>query len=229
MSVAIIEHYLSGAEVHVLLATDGEATDATDILNGNQLSAWWGLPHSPADEHYAPLSPANTAAARVRELYNALECMTSGAAGSLTLHRAELPDGKVTVEDAQLALLTLCNDIAPGGAVRIKGHTYMPELETHPDHLAVGKALKNLTTYSPTRFSDRRHYIMPGNWTNPNLSLIAHSWDNPTDANIAARARNAGRAYGAWAPAEGMYAIGMHSINSWFDIIMSNPRCMYHA
>lgn len=227
--VSIVKHVAAGQDVHVLLMTDGEKTGVTAMLNGLALSDWWGVPHIPSAEGYATLSAGDVADARLRELANSIDALSSGLPGTLTLHSAYLPDGGVTTADAQLAILSICNGIAPGGAVRLKGHTYVQQLDGHPDHIAVGEALKNLSAYDPARFGDRRHYIEPINWTSPSLSLVAHAWDNATDAGTRARAINACRAYGAWAPAEGMFAIGMHSVPDWFATVIANPRSMYHS
>lgn len=229
MGVAVAEHLAAGQDVHVVLVTDGEASGVLDYLNGGRLSTWWQVMHVPSAECYSPLTRDELAAARVREAANALDCLASGLPGTLTLHRAQLPDGLVTVDAAQAAILAVCDEIAPGGPVRIKGHTWISQLDSHPDHIAVGAALKNLSAADPVRFSDRRHYILPGYWTDPDLPLaVGRSWDNPTNADIAGRARNAARAYGAWAPDRDSYAIGMHSINAWFDTIIATPKCMVH-
>lgn len=227
MSVPIAEHLASGQDVHVLWMTDGEGTSTINALNGSGIAAWWGVQHVPAAEGYATLTPADIAAARVAESTTAVRCLAAGLSGSLTLHRAQLPDGGVTAAAAQAAILAVADAIAPGGPVRLKGHSSI--VDNHPDHLAIGSALVALSGSDPVRFSDRRHYILPGYWTDSRLSLVAESWDTPASGDITARVRNAIRAYGAWSPSQGSYAIGYHSTPTWFDTIAAAPKSMVHA
>lgn len=228
MGVALAEHLAAGQDVHVLLVTDGEGSAVLGDLNGSTLCTWWGVLHNPAAEGYAPLTAADLAAARVREATQACRSLAVGFTGSLTVHRAQLPDGGVTVVAAQQAILDVCDQIAPGGVVRLKGHTWKTAYEAHPDHLAVGNALLNLSSADPARFSDRRHYIEPGYWPTGTLPA-GFSWDTPTDSTISGRVKNACRAYSAWAPAVGSYAIGWHSKSDWFTTIQSTPKCLVHS
>jgi LmbE family N-acetylglucosaminyl deacetylase len=226
MSTAIAEHVAAGQEVHCLLLTDGEGSGALATLNGTATNSWWGVPHVPAAEGYSPLTPATLAAARIAEARTALACLSAGLSGSLTLHQAGLPDGGVTSVAAQAAILAVADAIAPGGPVRLKGHS--PTVDNHSDHVAAGQALKALKLADPARFGDLRHYILPTYWADSRLSLVTESWDAPTNAAISSRVRNAIRSYGAWAPQQGAYAIGYHSVASMLDQLAANPRCLVH-
>lgn len=227
MGVAIAEHAAAGYDVHVLLMTDGEASSVRDALNGTgPINPWWGVAHDPVREGYAPLFALDLAAARVIEAETA--CVALGGPTGVTVHRASLPDGAVTVAAAQAAILALCDSLTTG-PVRLKGHTFWPALESHTDHLAVGLALANLTAYDASRFADRRHYVLPGGWAATGAGLPIRSWDTPTDATIRAQAVNATRAYMAWAPHLGAYAVGYHSKSDWLSLIASSPKCQVHA
>ncbi|WP_196279342.1 PIG-L deacetylase family protein [Catellatospora vulcania] len=226
MSTAIAEHVAAGQDVHVLLLTDGEGSGTINVINGTTTSPWWGNRHVPTAEGYAPLTATTLAAARVIEAQTALRCLAAGLPGTLTVHRASLPDGAVTSATAQAAIVAVADQIAPGGVVRLKGHS--PTVDNHADHLAAGQAMVALATSNPARFSDRRHYILPMYWTDSRLSLVTESWDGPTDAGIAARVRAAVRSYGAWSPAQGSYAIGYHSVATMLDQLMSTPKCLQH-
>lgn len=227
MSTALAEHLQAGQDVHVLWMTDGEATGVINPLNGVGTNAWWGVQHVPAAEGYATLTSTDIAAARIAESTTAVRCLSAGLPGTLTLHRAQLPDGGVTAAVAQAAILAVADVIAPGAPVRLKGHSQI--VDNHPDHLAVGQALVALSNADPARFGDRRHYILPGYWSDSRLSQVAEAWDTPADSGITARVRNAIRAYGAWSPAAGSYAIGYHSTAAWFDQLDATPKCMFHA
>lgn len=227
MGVAIAEHVAAGQDVHLLWLTRGEASGVLAEINGVGVLPWWGIQHQPAAEGYAPLDPAGLGAARIAEALVATRCLSAGLPGTLTPHEAGLPDGAVTVPDAQAAILDLADAIAPGGPVRLKGHTHVSELEPHPDHRAAGEALRALAQADPSRFGDVRHYLLPNHWSDPDLTLVAESTDQPANAGIAARAVNACRAFAAWAPPHS-FAIGMHSVSSLFNTLMATPKCVYH-
>lgn len=225
MGVPLVEHLASGQDVHVLLLTDGEATGAIDVLNGVGVSSWWAVQHVPALEGYPVLDPAGIVAARAAEHATALTSMAAGQPGTLTHHEAHLPDGGVTKAAAYAAILAVCDQVAPGQPVRIKGHS--PVVDNHPDHVACGQALVQLSADDPARFSDRRHYVLPAYWSDPRLAQVTHSWDNPGSPDIAARAVNACRAYGAWAPPVRL-AVGWHSVPGMFATLMVTPKALMH-
>jgi Uncharacterized proteins, LmbE homologs len=227
--VPIAEHVAAGHEVHVLWLTRGEASAVLNMLNGVTTSTWWGLLHRPVDEGYLPLDPITFASARIAEATAAVRCLSSGL-GTVGLHEGGLPDGGVTQAAAEAAILATVAVIAPlGEPVRLKGHTWMPQLDNHPDHVAVGAAIKALGTTDPVHFGDRRYYILPFYWADPDLTLVAEVWDSPAATDdIADRAINAIRCFGAWAPDRGSYAIGEHSVSSWFATLRATPRSMVH-
>lgn len=234
MSAAIVAHVAAGQDVHVLVLTDGDASGVRPVLNGTGVNPWWGVQHSPAGEGYVPLDTAAFAAARVRELETALRSMATGLAGTLTVHRAGLGDQTLTQASATAAILAVCDVIDPGAAVgvRLKGHTWVSQLDANPDHVAIGAAVRQLAIDQPARFGAAvggpRYYILPGYWSDPDLSLVDERWDTPADAGMSARARNAARAYAAWAPEQGRYAVGWHSTTGWFEALSAAPKSMYH-
>ncbi|WP_155369263.1 PIG-L deacetylase family protein [Catellatospora vulcania] len=228
MSVAIAEACAAGRDVHVLLLTDGERSGALAVLNGTVLSPWWGSLHRPAVEGYAPFTAATMAAARVTEARNAVAALSSGLPGRLTLHRALLPDGAVTVAAARLAVLSAADRIAPGAPVALRVHSDV--FDYHRDHVAAGAACRALRLSSPGRFGDLRYYVEPPDWMDTRLGRVRRTWDTPATPDIAARATAAYRAYGTWAPAAGTFAIGYHSVYAThFVPLLANPRCMSHV
>lgn len=220
MGVAIAEHAAAGQDVHVLWLTRGDASNVRSQLNGTTASTWWGLTHDPAVEGYAPLSAAEFAAARIAEATNAIRCM-----GDVIIHEAGLADGQVTQADAEDAIVAVADQIAPGGAVRLKTHSHI--VDNHPDHLAAGNAVLALGDADPARFDDRRYYVLPIYWDDPRLSQVSESWDGPGSAEIAARVVNACRSYGAWSPPH-TYAVGHHSVPGLWPPLMAQPRCLVH-
>lgn len=228
MGVAIAEHVAAGHDVHLLWLTRGEDSIALDYINGDSPSGWWVVPHHPDVEGYAPLDPESFGAARIAEATAAVRALTSGL-GSVTLHEAGLADGSLTSVAVRDVISDLADEIAPGSSpVRLKAHTWVPQLDVHPDHLAAGSAVKALATADPSRFGDRRHYLLPGYWADPDLTLVSEVTDNPANGGIAARAVNAARSFAAWAPDRGSYAIGMHSRPDWFATVTQAPKCVFH-
>lgn len=224
MGVALAEHVAFGRDVHVLWLTDGGTTSARDALNGSSTSSWWGMLHHPAAEGYATLSEQDVADARIRESDNAVRLLATP--GSVTVHRAHLPDGVYSQSDAQAAIVAVADLIAPGAAVHIKTHSHL--VDNHPDHLAAGNAAKALNAADPTRYPAVRYYVLSTYWADARLSQVADSYDLPTDAGITQRVRNACRAYGAWAPQQGLFAVGMHSVSGLFAALDANPRSLVH-
>lgn len=221
MGVAIAEH--AGQDVHVLLLTRGEASSVRQRLNGEWGAApFWGVLHDPVGEGYEPLDPDAFGKARVNEAMTALRCLSTSA---IIVHEAVLPDGGLTKQSAQAAMLAVADLIAPGAPVRIKTHTHI--VDNHPDHLAAGAAARQLKADNPARFSDLRQYILPTYWTDTRLSQVAETWDTPANSGIKARAINACRSYGAWAPPHA-FAIGFHSSYNTFSQLIANPKCLYH-
>lgn len=226
MGVAIAEHCAAGRDVHVLLLTDGGTTSARDAINGVTTSTWWGVKHTPAAEGYAPLSVQDCADARVREFTNSVRLLGAGYPGPLTIHRAQLQDGAVTQVAAESAILTVADAIAPGGAVHLKTHSW--HVENHADHLAAGSAIKALAASDPARFAHPRYYVLSTYFSDPRLGAVADSFDYPTDSGVTQRVRNAIRAYAAWAPAQGLYAVGWHSVSGLFVTLDAQPRSLVH-
>lgn len=225
--VPLVEHLAAGQDVHVLFLTRGEASGVLPILNGTGASAWWGVLHDPVAEGYAPLGLPELVAAREQEARTALRALGSGLPGTLTIYQADLPDGGVTVAAAQAEILAVADAIAPGGAVRLKTHSWV--VDSHPDHLAAGQAARALKLSDPVRFGDVRYYIEPPYWSSPLLSQVTESWDTP-GPGVAVRVVNACRSYGAWSPSLGSYAIGYHSVyGSHFAPLLANVRSMVHS
>jgi hypothetical protein len=218
-------------DVHVLLLTDGGATSARGRVNGTSGSGlfWNNITHDPVLEGYDPLMVEDVGVARQNEFIAA--CAALGVPLS-HLHFAGLPDGPggVVVAAAQAAILAVCDEIAPGGPVRLKGHTYVTGLDDDANHLAAGTAQRNLWLADPTRFSDSHHYVLWEAYGTRTAALAAVSatYDNPNTVDIGSRAKNASTCYGAWQPHFGAYALGQHSTYSYHAALRANPRSLVH-
>jgi LmbE family N-acetylglucosaminyl deacetylase len=223
MGVAIAEHVAAGRDVHVLWMTGGGQTGARKLVNGTGTSPWWGTQHDPAAEGYPALTFEECAAARLREARNAVRCLASP--GTVTVHEAGYASESVQTFDQEQAVTAIEAVVDQIGPAHIKGHTWL--VDNHADHLAVGGAIKALAQADPSRYLLPRYYVQATYWSDPRLAQVADSWDNPTNAGITARVRNAIRAYGSWSPPY-TYAIGRHSVPGLFDTIDAAPKCLYH-
>ena len=231
MAVAIAHEVRAGQNVHVAWLTAGTSSAVRDVLNGLEPSDYWGtVRHDPATEGYQPLDIGAFGRARLNEAGNAVRQLATGYAGSLTIHDGlGLIDGQVTVADAQRLIIALCRRVAGQGPVRMRTHTWQPELDEHPDHLAAGAAVRSLQAADPATFGDVRYYVLPDRWTDAERSPVDPRWESPADSGVTARVINACRAYNAWSPAQGTFAIGYHSVPEFFDQLVGQPRSLYHT
>ncbi|WP_341719927.1 PIG-L family deacetylase [Micromonospora sp. FIMYZ51] len=217
----IAEHVAAGRDVHILLLTRGERSVVLEALNGGPAVGWWGVRHDPAVEGYEPLTEADFGAARYRELVAAVGCMGVPAD---KIHEAGLPNEGVTINSAKAAIVATANQIGGDVGLWAPSHT----VDNHTDHLAAGRAVRQLGTDDPVRWWDRRYYVLPMYWSDARLSQVDWWWDTPNNADVAARARNAVRAYQGWSPRTGSYAIGWQSTYAPFRTIEQTPKSMVH-
>jgi LmbE family N-acetylglucosaminyl deacetylase len=200
-------HVLAGREVHLVSASDGSTSTIRAALNGETSNGWWGGYHYPEREQIpAPLSPADFASARDRELMTAavqlgirpenvhLELATRGS--SITVAQAE-------------ALIRRYEDLYPGA-----GHYTMHWLDPDPTHSALGQALRNLALYESETFKDCR-WIVRTSQAGSVPGAVEYVVPSTLKAQTWHMARCAAKCFGAWAPPE-YYGIGQHSVPSDF-------------
>lgn len=210
----IAHHAMAGREVHIVLATDGSTTGVRDMVNGVRVSGWWGGYHYPYSEGYedlAPLSAADMAAARDREL--------AAAAGELGVRPANLhlrQDVRVTnltAADAVDLIIEYAN-LLPG-----TGHYAMHWEDTDPNHAALGAALRDLYLSGDPRFSDARWVVRYSQQATLGEPYVIS--DPTTSDNAKFMAKKAALAYRSWAPRQGLFAVGYHSVSSQFAYVES--------
>lgn len=221
MGVPIAEN--PNREVHVLILTAGTGSGALAMINGQAPSTWWGGTHNPAAEGYSPLSTTEFGQARQAEAVNAVAALRPG--DPATVHLGNLVDGQVSITDARMAILAVADSIS-SGPVWLKGHTYLTSVENHPDHLAVGNAIALLAGQFPTRFGNRRYYILPAYWTNV-PAITGKAWDYPDNAVIWNQVEDGISAYAWWNPPNS-YAIGAHSVPAMFNTLALSPKSLVH-
>jgi hypothetical protein len=231
MASAICKHLAAspGQDIHVMLATKGEASAALNKINGLSASPFWNnILHVPAAEGYSEFDAVTFGDARLLEEWAAMRTLSAGLPGRLHIHELPLymPDGFVNSLDVFNAILNYCDSV-DSGTWRLKGHTYLPSLEDHPDHRAVGQAIADLAATYPTRFWDARFYVMPNHWSDGDLSTVSWAWDMP-NATTTPRVKNAMRCFMSWGPDRGVIAAGGHSVQSLLETVGNTQKSMYH-
>lgn len=206
MGQVIAHHTLVGREVHAVLGTDGSTSAMRDALNGVDPNGWWGGYHYPDREHIpAPLSPADFAAARDREMLQ--ECAQLGIRPENIHLRTDTRSANLTVDQAKTLILSF-EALTPGA-----GHYTTHWTDPDPNHSALGTALRQLALAG--QVSDARWLVRRSQ-----IGSVAGATEYVVPSAYAAQAKQmvrcAVRCYGAWAPPE-TYAIGYHSVPADMD------------
>ena len=152
---AVATHLQAGDRVVVALCTDGGGTRvAPRTLNGEAPCGWHGYVHDPAAEGYAPLDRASLVERRDEEFRAA--CRAVGVpAGDVVIARQGRPDrprdGGLGVEEADALMDEVLRGLdlgpRPGAATGPEAdvpprHLTHTDLDGHPDHAALGTALR---------------------------------------------------------------------------------------
>lgn len=208
----------ANADVHVVLCSDGSRSNMRFRINDGK-----SCPHHEGIHQYELDIPAFVAA-RDREF--AASCDALGFCPEnvhILPHRAL--DGEITVEYAQAQLkaflsrfprnVTVCTISPFGGEAQ------------HKDHRNLGQAALNL--YNDGTIRKLRLFIEPycvdsSKKSYPDLQLT----EIRADAQIKSRILKAIEAYSLWAPDEGRYAIGFHSVYRMFGDFTTQTTAYFH-
>lgn len=206
----VSHHVLAGREVHIVSASDGSTSAILRAINGTESNGWWGGYHYPSREGIpAPLSPADFAAGRDRELLQA--AVQLGVRPENVHLELDWRGATLTVAQAE-ALIRRYEDLYPGA-----GHYTMHWEDPDPTHKALGQALWNLATYESETFKDCR-WIVRSSEVGKVVGAVEYIVPAALKAQTFHMARCAAKAFGAWAPPE-RYAIGQHSVPSDFAAV----------
>lgn len=200
---AFAHHVYAARKANLILATTGETTGALAMINGAKASGWWGGTHDPEIEGYKELPPADIAAARD------LEYIGAGLQYGLPLERIHLNKehrGPLINEDQAMALFLRRREEAPDAGI----YTHHWD-DIDDSHAALGTALKQLHDDSPTDWSDVRWMVRP-----EQIETTPGAMPYGVPASYADKVRvlmtRAARCYAAWAPQQGRFAVGYHSV-----------------
>lgn len=229
MAGAMMADAREGRRNIVVFYTDGEASDVRLVLNGLIYCTIHGRYHDPEEEGYEPLDRAAFGRARLREAVAALALLGVAPDDVLALG---LPDGHVSV-DAALAVVETLDKLYPDAAHRTTALS-----DPHPDHRNLARALytfldaKRRGTSSddnPSEPSMQPPDAVPSSSGGQQLALqldvrfySVYVYGRPTvkrgysfashavpDLELKDRAL---AEFAVWAPQEGRFAIGMHSV-----------------
>jgi LmbE family N-acetylglucosaminyl deacetylase len=212
MGQVIAHHALAGREVHVVLCTSGETPIVIEEINGVRATAnpWWGGFHFPAREGYAPITKEQLGRARDAEFIAA--CGQLGVYPQNIHVGQNLPDG-MTVAQAEALMRSYADRFAAEGEP-VVGHYTMWWGDDNATHAAIGQALRNLRTQQPQRFSDARWFTKPEHAAT--AGAIGYTPPAALRPEILRMTRRATYPYRSWAPRQGMYAVGYHSVGNWY-------------
>lgn len=217
MAQVLAHHVLANREVHVILMGNGSTSSVLQKLSGEiHTGPWWGGFHYPDHEGYEPLNQTEFGRARTDEMRTALrhlgvppERLHFGAG----LESSEdLPDATSQSYAANVLEYWMAHDLAAGREA--PGFYSMHWTDPTSDHAHIGAALR-AARVNDSRFADSRWLCKP----ELAAAAGAQPYTVPTSlqAEVKLMQKRAALAYGAWAPEQGAYAIGMHSVSAYFN------------
>lgn len=197
----IAHQRLIGRRAIIVCGTDGGTNRAVKDLRGETANAWWGGFHDPYREQINVRSYDDLARARDRELVAAAGCLGVNP-GDIRLETETRPpsagpgrDVGITVATAE-GLISRYESTYPGAL-----HCTTWWGDGHPDHANLGKALHNL--------KGRLHAMWVVSYGGSSATAPASNYAAPDAAKL--MVKHAVQPYRAWAPVQGMYAVGFHS------------------
>ncbi len=217
MAQVAAHHVLAGREVHVVLMSNGSTSGALAEINGTASDpTWWGGTHNPAAEGYTPLTATEFGLARTREWRQSWRHLGVPDANmhlGMDLATSDLLPNNISTGYATDVLEYLSDADATAGRDKPGFYTMHWE-DPQPDHAAVGTALRTLRL-NDSAFSDARWLVKPEEAAN--VGATVYGVPVAMQAQVKLWQKHAAWPYGAWAPEQGTYAIGMHSVASYFN------------
>lgn len=208
-----------GCSVQAVLCTDGSASWVKrELANGLTCSFHTG-------EHAYKLTDNQFVQARDTEFQSSCSALElSSASIANVLGRAQ--DSKLTVEKAKLIIRYYLAKY-PNAIVCATSPSVGPEQNS--DHRVLGEAALEL--YEEGAISDLRlfvepYYLSQFEQNNPGISLDCTEVENEEER---ASFTLAEAVYRLWNPDASRYAIGYHSVGSYFDSLDANPASWWYS
>lgn len=216
----LAHHALVGRTVIIVCATDGTTSAILKAINGQEDNGSWKGWHYPAREQYAPLTPAEFAAARDREEINA--DIQLGALHENIRLETDWRGPTLSITSAR-ELIERYAALYPTA-----GHYTTHWADTDPTHAALGTALRQLATdpdpskkiidarwvvraAQKTAIAHTEQYVVPAQWADQTTVMV----------------ERAAMCYRAWAPMHGLFAIGWHSVPAYFQAVLNGEPNWY--
>lgn len=214
MGQVAAHHVLAGRTVHVVLMSNGSTSNALGEVNGTASDpTWWGGVHDPFHEGYYPLSKDEFGRARTREWSQSWrqlgvppERQHYGMLG-FGADSQDLPDQVSVAYATEVMQYWMDHDLDDFGVQ--PGMYTMWWGDVQADHSACGHALRNLRLADP-HFADGRWMVKPEQAAAAGAAVYSVPAANLAEVKL--MQKRSAWAYGAWAPEQGAYAIGMHSV-----------------
>ncbi len=215
----IRNHLNAGDECHVILYTDGSASNVFRQLNGEIKSSMHRKMLDPKLEGYAPLDRTDLIRYRNDEFLRS--CLALGLPLENIHFVQQLRDGTTTVESCE-SLIREFTDKYHGARVK----TFTDLGGNHRDHANMGSAALNL--YRQEKIADLRLYVEPYNLRQAKknkrgLQVLKEKPQSNKEAVVASLEE-----YKKWDPSLEQFAIGYHSVRKEIDAAIANPISYYH-
>lgn len=195
MAADIRAHSVAGRQVVIVLVTDGSASRDRDAMCINKGVC---------------LTVPEFVTARNAEQFAAIQHLAPGA----QIFYENYQDGALTEAQATTAISKYVS-LFPNGSYKT-----MSWLDEHPDHIALGQALRTMDNAGLIPNSDSRFEQFRAYWDSmPMTGLFVDA-----DATVA----EAYDEYYYWNPPIGRYAIGSQSVPEFFDAARLDSRSKYH-
>lgn len=206
-------------DVHVILCADGSRSGVLRVLNnGKSCGKHEGV-------HCYDLTTEEFVQARDREFIDS--CFAMGVPReNIHIPENRAVDGSVSVKEAEDIMLHYLELLGRDAMVC----TISPNNGTaqHRDHKAVGKAAENLLNKGIVR--QVKAFIEPYHFAQicDNARLIpVDPYIEEASSDAAKKLEKAIGAYSRWAPEQGRYAVGYHSVTTEFNDFLKNKKAYW--
>jgi len=215
-------HARVGRRVSFILGAPGRTTTAIDSINGLTANSWWGGTHDLAREGYATLTPDDIVASRDAEFMDSA-ALLGAVPGEIHLNTALRHDSP-TIDQAK-AVLQYFHDLDPAA-----GMYTMHWQDVDPTHSMYGLALKQLREANPAAWPDVRWLVRESQALSGEIPCDQYVIPAQYAEETKIAVRQSARAYSCWAPLQGRFAVGYHSVGtSLFPSVASgNPNWIVH-
>ena len=223
--VLLAQDAARGARVIIVALTEGADTRAIGPVN-RRLRAAFKATNASANTAFAPLTPSDIGAARIRELRAAAAALGVSAQDVYTAH-LDAP----TSDCGDVVSVHEADQVIRAFAARYPLATHVTmsyDAERQQDHLAAGVALRTLTSAGTVK---RAEFVVSRLWWT--LPSPSWKWLRATDpgepARVAPAVRAAVAAYERWDPSRSLYGIGGLSVMPQFRALLLDQRNRVHT